>query len=235
MIDFCRAFVRACAQLTDPPVARVLGYAVLLGLGAMVVVFVGVGYGLAQIEAFGNTWLDPLLGVLGGLATLVLGWFLLPVLLVALVGLFLDQVAQAVERRHYPELPPPLLAPWWVGIGRTLRFLLLVLAANAALLVLWLLPVGYVLAYYAVNAWLLGREYCDLVALRQWPPATAAALRRLHRGERLVFGLCGAVLLTVPLVNLVTPVLLTAAMVHLVQGWSRVQNRSRAPGQAGGG
>lgn len=229
MIDFCRAFVRAFAQLTDPPVARVLGYAVLLGVGAMVAVFVGVGHGLARLEAFGSTWLDPLLGLLGGLATLVLGWFLLPVLLVALVGLFLDQVAHAVERRHYPELPPPLVAPWWVGVGRTLRFLLLVLAANAALLVLWLLPVGYLFAYYAVNAWLLGREYCDLVALRQWPPAAAAALRRLHRGERFVFGLVGAVLLTVPLVNLVTPVLLTAAMVHLVQGWSR------ARAQAGGG
>lgn len=229
VLQLAKAFVRAFAQLPDPPVARVLGYAVLLGVGAAVVAFAGVGYGLARLEAFGIAWLDAVLGVLGGLATLVLGWMLLPVLLVALVGLFLDQVAAAVERRHYPDLPPPLTSPWWIALGRNARFLAMVLAANLVLLGLWLMPIGYLAAYYAVNAWLLGREYCDLVALRHWTSPGATAIRCAHRGERFVFGLIGAVLLTLPLVNLVAPVLLTAAMVHLVQGWSR-----RA-GQAGGG
>ena len=41
--------------------------------------------------------------------------------------------------------------------------------------------------------------------------------RRAHRGRVWLFGALTAFLMTVPLINLITPVLATAAMVHLFE------------------
>ena len=75
--------------------------------------------------------------------------------------------------------------------------------------------------FYAVNGYLLGREYFELVAMRRLDPDAARRLRRAHRGELFVAGVVMAFLLTLPVVNLLAPVVITAAMVHLFEGWRK--------------
>jgi uncharacterized protein involved in cysteine biosynthesis len=72
--------------------------------------------------------------------------------------------------------------------------------------------------FYGVNGYLLGREYYELVALRRLP---AVPLRGRWRAERPRLVLAGAIiafLLTVPVLNLVAPIIATAFMVHLFHG-----------------
>jgi len=130
-------------------------------------------------------------------------------------------VANAVEARHYPDLAAARgLAP--AAAAKTaLGFLAVVVVANMVLLVFLVVPPVFPFVFYIVNGYLVSREYFELVALRRLTPEAARALRKAHRGRLLGAGVVMTVLLTVPVVNLVAPVISTAAMVHLFEGWRR--------------
>ena len=133
----------------------------------------------------------------------------------AAAGFFLDDVADAVEARHYPA-PPAGESP---GLGRQaldlLRFFGLVVAANAAALVVYLaLPPLAPVVFWLVNGYLLGREYFELVALRRLRPTDARRLRRRHAGRIWLVGVAIAAPLSVPIVNLFIPILGVAIFTH---------------------
>jgi len=215
------AFLRATGQLGDPRIVLLLGRAVLLALAVFALLWAGVAWTLAHVAFSSWPWLDRILDLLGGLATLALTWLLFPVVASATIGLFLGAAATAVELRHYPDLPPARGPGFVAGLVSTLRFLAVLLLLNLLLLPCLLLPPVFPCVYYAVNGYLLGREYFELVALRRLPPAAARALRRRHRAGVFAAGLLTAVLLTVPLVNVIVPLLATMAMVHRCEGWRR--------------
>jgi len=226
------AFSRALGQLTDPRILRILGACVLLSIACFVASWTGIAWLLTSTRLAEWDLLETMLDVLGGLATLVLTWFLFPVVTCAFVALFLDRIAAAVEAKYYPDLPRSPGIPWWQGLLCSLRFLGLVLVLNALLLLLMMLllfvPPAYPFVpfgYYAVNGFLLGREYFDLIALRRLDPGAARVLRSRHAGELFATGAVGAILLTVPFVNFVAPVLVTAAMVHRFEAWRRAPDR----------
>ena len=132
------------------------------------------------------------------------------------VGYFLEEIAEAVERRHYPQLPPARGPGLAAGLLQAIKFGGVVIAANLLALILYLLsgPLAP-FVFYAVNGYLLGREYFTVVAERRMPPREAAALRRRHSGQVLAGGIAMAVPLSIPILNLVVPVLGVAAATHL--------------------
>ncbi|MCT4683213.1 MAG: EI24 domain-containing protein, partial [Roseicyclus sp.] len=134
----------------------------------------------------------------------------------AFMGIFLEQVADAVEDRHYPRLPPARSIGLAEGIADGARFLGLVIGVNLLALVAYLLfaPIAPLL-FWAVNGLLLGREYAQLVALRRTDAAGARAFRRRHRLVLFAAGVLMAVPLTIPVVNLLVPVLGAAVFTHL--------------------
>jgi CysZ protein len=150
-------------------------------------------------------------------------WLFVPVML-AIAGLFTDSVAAAVERRFYPGLPPARGA----GLAAQARFNL-GLALRMGLLTLLVLPIGLVLPplgavlFWAVSAVALGHGLFEGVAQRRMGVAEARALRRRRQGAVLAAGGVLAALALVPGLNLLVPVLGTAAMTHLLH---------RAPGEA---
>lgn len=216
------AFAKAIAQLGDPGTRRV----VWVSIGLAILVFIGlwalVGYLLAATTVFEVAWLDTAVDILGGLATVVLTWLLFPAVLSGCIGIFLERIADAVERRYYPTLPAVRTMPVGEVIASTARFLVIVLALNLLILVFLPFPPVFPFVYYAVNGYLLGREYFELVALRRADPIEVRALRSAYRGRLFLAGLLVALLLTVPLVNLIAPIVGTAAMVHLYQAWRRI-------------
>lgn len=215
------AFAKAFGQLTDPNTRRVIW----TSIGLAVLVFIGlwalVGYLLASTDLFDLAWLETAIDVLGGLATLVITWLLFPAVLSGVMGVFLERIADAVERRHYPLLPPVRDMPMGEVVATTAKFLLIVVALNLLILVFLPFAPVFPFIYYTVNGYLLGREYFELVALRRVDQAEAQALRAVYRGRLFVAGLLVAFLLTVPIINLLAPVVATAAMVHLFERWRR--------------
>jgi uncharacterized protein involved in cysteine biosynthesis len=214
------AFPRAFGQLFDPRIVRILGVALLLSLAIFAALWVGIGWALMQTAVTSLPGVETLLDLLGGMATLLLSWFLFPVVASAMIGLFLESVAAAVEARHYPGLPPPRGVGFFRGLIVSLRFLAIALVLNVLLLgVLIVLPATYPLVFLVVNGYLLGREYFELAALRRVDPLVATALRRKHRLSLLAGGGVIAMLLMAPIVNLLAPVVAVMAMVHACERW----------------
>jgi CysZ protein len=69
-----------------------------------------------------------------------------------------------------------------------------------------------------VNGYLVSREYFELVAQRRLDPQTAARLRQQYRGRLQMAGVLLTLLMTIPLVNLLTPIVGTAFIVHVFHG-----------------
>lgn len=213
------AFFRALGQLTDPPVRRVLWRSIALSLLLIILLVAGLYALLAAVQVTGLIWLDTTIDVLGGLGALAGAYFLFPAVVGMVAGFFLDAVADAVEARHYPGLPPARS----LGMGETvlaaLRFFAILAVANlAALVLVYLIPVLNLIVFYVLNGYLLGREYFELVALRRMPAAEASAFRKRHGGRIFMAGAVVALVLSVPIVNLIVPILGTAFMVHIFQG-----------------
>ena len=71
------------------------------------------------------------------------------------------------------------------------------------------------IAFFLATAWLLGREYFQLAAMRFRTPAEAKAMRRHNAGLVFTAGLVIAAFVSIPIVNLATPLFGMALMVHM--------------------
>ncbi len=218
------AFFKALGQIGDARFRRVLFLGVLLALALLAAVYAGF---LALIDTFAPGSIEiPFVGPVGGIDTL-LGWgsfflmlglsvFLMVPVASAFSGLFLEDIADAVEDRHYPGLPQVTPLRLSDTIIDSINFLGLLIAVNIMALVLYafagpLIPV----VFWSVNGWLLGREYFGLVAMRRLGRQGAKELRAAHKGKIWLAGTLMAAPLSIPLVNLVIPVLGVATFTHL--------------------
>jgi uncharacterized protein involved in cysteine biosynthesis len=215
-----RALRLAVAEVFEPQLRRVVLTALGLTLAVFVALWTTVAWLLFNTELFTWWWLDEALDLLGTLAALALSWFLFPAVVMLIVGLFLDRVVEAVERRHYPDLPPPRGVAVGASILAALRLGLVALALNLLLLPAYLLLPGLnLLLFWGVNGYLLGREYFEVVALRRLDPAAARAMRRSRAAAVFLAGIVIALLLSVPILNLAAPVIGAAFMLHLFETW----------------
>ncbi|MDO9710318.1 EI24 domain-containing protein [Paracraurococcus lichenis] len=195
------------APLAKGLLGAVAVFAALAGLAAW-----GTGW-----LAGGTGWLANLAAAAGGLLTLGLAWWLFIPAMLAIAGLFLDPVAGAVERRFYPELPPARGAPlaaqaaYNIGLGAKVAGLSLIALPLAILAP----PFGAV-ALWAISTVALGHGLFEGVAQRRMSVPESRALRRRREGAVLGLGAILAALSLLPVVNLLVPVLGTAAMTHLL-------------------
>ncbi|MDH5188787.1 MAG: hypothetical protein OEW37_07495, partial [Rhodospirillaceae bacterium] len=72
----------------------------------------------------------------------------------------------------------------------------------------------------------LSREYFEVAATRRLSLGEAQALRSSKQTSLTIIGVAYAFMLTIPFVNLITPVVATAAMVHLFHKWNKNNNSS---------
>lgn len=217
-----KSFSQGISQLGDGRTQKILWLSVGAAVLAFALLWAAVGYLLTATRLFEMVWLEWAVDLLGGLATLVLTWFLFPGVVTAVVGLFLEDIAEAVEARHYPGLPPAQGLDLGQAVLTALRYLGTVVLVNLGLLVFLVVPPVFPFVFYAANGYLLSREFFELVAQRRVGAGEMRRLRKRHRGRLFVAGVIITVLLTVPVVNLLAPVVATAAMVHLFEGWRRV-------------
>ncbi len=192
-----------------------------LGLALVLMVLAGFGafYGLEAIPEFGADWgwpiLDEVVDWLSGAFVIVALVLLLMPVSALFAGLFLEEVAGAVEERHYPGDVAGRDQPFAQGLWIALKFTLLLIVLNLIALPLYFIPVVNVIAYWGLNGYLLGREYFELVALRHHTPAEARSLRRSKSIRVFSGGVAAAALASIPVINLLTPFFATALMVHL--------------------
>ena len=219
-------FLRSIAQFDDPRFRRVLwhslGLTIVLLTAACLLVIYGVNQLLSSALVAGmigeQSWLGSLFNISGVLLNIALSiWVMVPVAS-AIIALFLDEVAQAVEARHYPHLPKQAAAKLQDQILVSIRFLgFLILANIGALILSMILPFLAPVVFWATNGYLMGREYFQMAAMRRVPRTQAQELLRRHQGAIWCAGILMAIPLTIPLVGLFIPILGAATFTHLFE------------------
>jgi len=207
---------RAFAQLDDRTFVGVAIRSVAWSAGCFAALYVVVVWAVHKLLGLHGllAWGADIISAVG--ASLLALWLFLPI--AAGIGtLYFDRIALAVERRFYPWLPPPdgasLVEQTWDGVAVACR----VLALNVvALLLTVLLPgVGLILGWL-IASYAIGRGLFVAVAMRRMPRAMAESLYRSRRGIVLVNGAILAAAAYFPVINLLIPVIGTAAMVHIL-------------------
>ena len=221
-----KAFGLAVGQIGDPRFRRVL----LLGIGGALALLIAFAWGLSSIVGWwaGDsitlpligeiTWLDSVFSWGAVVVALGLSVFLTVPVASAITSLFLDDVADAVEAVHYPAIPQQPRTPLMEGLCDTLGFLGVIIGVNLLALILYVIfaPVALFI-FWAVNGFLLGREYYTLAAMRRVGRKRARELRRKHFVTIWASGILMAMPLSVPILNLMIPILGAATFTHLFQ------------------
>ena len=224
------AVFKAFAQMLTPPFRRVLLKAAGLALLLIALIGVGLQRGFAFLAEAGAGWAETATGVAPHTAWNALVWILsiaaslgiitgavllMPAVTAFVGSFFVDEIAEHVEREHYPAEPPGTALPLGRAMiegGRTA--LLAALVYLLALPFLFFAGVGLVV-FFLATAWLLGREYFELAAMRFRSPTEAKAMRKHHATQVFIAGLFIAAFVSIPIVNLATPLFGMAFMVHI--------------------
>ncbi|WP_120632053.1 EI24 domain-containing protein [Ruegeria sp. EL01] len=218
------AFFAALGQIGDPKFRSVL----LRGVGLTILLLIAA---CASAIWFINTlsgneislpfigavpWLNDVLNYSGILLVLVLPVFLMMPVASAITSIFLEDVAQAVEDKHYSSLPPAQKIPFSEALLDGLSFLGVLIAANLLALILYAILTPFApFIFWGMNGFLLGREYFTLAAMRRLGRDGARKLRAKHSTTVWLAGTLMAIPLSVPLVNLVIPIIGVATFTHI--------------------
>jgi len=224
------AALKALGQIFTAPFRSVLFKSIGLAIGFLILLGVALDRLLVWLTGAGGQWIEGTLGSLAHWPVVALGWllaiglgfglffgaiFLMPAVTSLVAGFFADEIAEHVEREHYPADPPGVGLPFARAAVEGLWIALLSLIVYLVALPFLLFAGLGVVIFFLATSYLLGREYFELAAMRFHPVAEAKALRRANRGTVFVAGMFVAAFVSIPILNLATPLFGVAFMVHM--------------------
>jgi uncharacterized protein involved in cysteine biosynthesis len=202
---------------------RVVAISFALAVASFAALWLAVAAILYRTAFFYWRPLNWLVDLLGGVGVLVLSWLTFPAVVTLIMGFYLERVAAAVEALDYPGRSSPRRQPLGEIVSVTVRLSLLTLALNLLALPVYLLVPGInFFLFFALNGYLFGRGYFEVVALRRLDMGAARRVRSRFAGRIFLGGVVIAGLFALPLVNLVAPVIATAFMLHIFEALPRV-------------
>jgi CysZ protein len=227
MID---AAFKALMQILSPPMRAILYKAIGLALVLIVVLAIGLQRLLSWFATSGENWAETVLGsgfhtplnilawivsIAAGLGVVFGAVFLMPAITSLVASIFVDDVADHVEREYYPMERVGAALPLGLAVSEgTKTALLNILVYLVALPFVFLAGAGFII-FFIATAWLMGREYFELAAMRFRSPAEAKAMRKQNAATIFTAGLVIAAFVSIPIVNLATPLFGMAFMVHM--------------------
>ena len=241
MID---AAVKALAQILSPPMRAILWRSIGLALILIVILAVALQRALSWFATSGELWLDGLLGpgfatpvnilawivsIAAGLGVVLGAIFLMPAITSLVASVFVDDVADHVEREHYPADHAGTALPVTLAMTEGVKTALLTIVVYLVALPFVLFAGAGFIVFFIATAWLLGREYFEMAAMRFRSVADAKALRRQHATTVFMAGLVIAAFVSIPIVNLATPLFGMAFMVHMHKRLSGPRSELIAP------
>jgi CysZ protein len=208
------AAYKALNDVFSPEFRSILFKAIGLTLLLFAAIIAGTIILLEMLKLVPWGWAETIIQVVAGLGLLVLSFFLMAPVTALFAGLYLDRIADIVEARHYPRDAPGRALSAGQALLTGLRFGLLVLLVNIAILPAVFFAIGAVVLVIA-NAYLLSREYFEMAAYRHMPVDEARQLRRENSPQVLAAGFIPALLALIPFVNLIVPLFSTSYFIHI--------------------
>jgi len=227
MID---AAVKAISQILSPPMRSILWRSIGVALVLITVLAVGLQRLLSWFATYGEGWAETMLGpgfhtplnvlawvvsIAAGVGVVLGGIFLMPAITSLVASFFVDDVADLVEREHYPAERPGIALPMGLAISEGVRTALLTILVYLIALPFVIAAGAGFLIFFIATAWLLGKQYFELAAMRFRPPVEARLMRKDNAATIFAAGLIIAAFVSIPIVNLATPLFGMAFMVHM--------------------
>jgi CysZ protein len=224
------AAAQALSQMLSPAFRGVLFKSIGLALVLIVILGIGLQHFLVWLTGAGEGMAENALGpgahmplaVLAFILTVATGLgivfgsvFLMPAVTALVASFFVDEIALVVEQTRYPGEPAGNPLPFVRAVIEGVRTALMAVVVYVVALTLLLFAGFGAVIFFVCTAYILGREYFELAAMRYHPVAEAKALRRRHAGTVFVAGLFIAGFVSIPIVNLATPLFGMAFMVHM--------------------
>jgi CysZ protein len=216
------AAFKALGDLLSREFRSVLFKAIGMTLVLFIAILIGVEILLAYLAAIPWPWAETLAAIGAGLALLVAFFFMMAPVAAIFAGLFLDDIAGRVEAKHYGADAKGMPLSGFRAVRTSLQFALIILVVNIAVLPLVFTGIG-ALALIVANAYLLSREFFEMIAMRHMPVDEARLLRRENTPRIFAAGFVPALLSMIPVVNLAVPLFATSYFVHI---FKRVQASS---------
>ena len=216
-------FKLALTQLTDRKFQSVFWRSIALTLAFLAATFYGftilIGWAIPDAISL------PFIGEASNLSSIISGGAIIAMLAVSallmfpvaslVIGFFVEEIADAVEAKHYPHLPPVNKLSWGEIIWDATKFMGVLIIANLFALIIYFASTLFApIIFWIVNGFLLGREYFQLVAARRLGMAEATKLRKKHFMEIWLAGVLIAIPLSIPVINIVVPILGIAVFTH---------------------
>jgi CysZ protein len=205
----------ALEEIFTPPFRTVLWSILGITLALLVVLVVAIHQLLTGLASPPYPWLAALLSIVEGLGLVLASIFLVAPVSALVAGFYVDDLAARVEADISPRGPVGRALPIGQAMVLAVRFALLSLAVMLVAVALLFVPGVNAIAFLGANAYLSGRQYFEFAALRHRSVGEATRLRQANPASVYGAGLVIAALLSVPLLNLLTPLFATALMVRV--------------------
>ncbi|MBV9559186.1 MAG: sulfate transporter family protein [Bradyrhizobium sp.] len=224
------AALKALSQILSPPMRSILWRSIGLALVLITVLAIGLQRLLSWLATSGEGWAEAVLGpgfhtpldvlawiisIAAGFGVVLGGIFLMPAITSLIASLFVDEIGELVEHEYYPAEHPGVALPISLAATEGIKTALLtILVYLIALPFVFVAGAGFI-AFFIATAWLLGKQYFEFAAMRFRPAPEAKLMRRDNAATVFTAGMLIAAFVSIPVVNLATPLFGMALMVHL--------------------
>jgi uncharacterized protein involved in cysteine biosynthesis len=212
MIEYIKGFVKSFAQLQDGDTRKIIWKSAFITFVAYVVLIFTVYWLVSGVDYSNGYWMYA--GFLGGFLAVALSLIFFPTMCMVVTTFFLEEVADAVEKRYGYPIEINREQSFKEIIITGIKFAVVSVLLNLLVLPLYFIPILNVVALYSINGYLIGREYFEIVALRKVDAEQTSSLRKSSSKSILMAGAFISFLMTIPLFNLFAPVIGIAFMVH---------------------
>ncbi|MCK0070264.1 EI24 domain-containing protein [Kordiimonas laminariae] len=219
------AINRTWQQLLHPKFRSVF----LTSVAAALITLIGLTFVLSyywpETFVFGWDWIDELgesIAAAGFWAVVSVGSYLLfPGIVTMVMGVLIDKIATAVEEEYYPNRIGTREVPITDVVISAGKLTLIMLVVNLLALVPYIIlffmtaSAGAFALFIAINGFLLGREYYEMVAMRHMDRKMMNRFRMEYGSKIFMVGAMMAAMFAVPFLNILAPIIGAAVMTHV--------------------
>ncbi|MEZ5840913.1 MAG: EI24 domain-containing protein [Hyphomicrobiales bacterium] len=150
--DHARSRPAGYQRYLSRPFRAVLWKTLGITIALLIAIWFGMEGALGLFVDVPYPWLNTLIAVIAGLGVLIGLVFLVAPISSLVAGLFVDEIAETVERTHYPNDPAGTALPVADSLFLAAKFTGVVILVNSGALILLLVPGVNFIIFFVANA-----------------------------------------------------------------------------------
>lgn len=210
---------RAFSSLGDSHFWKILVISACINVFILVSLFYGIWVvtGATEILSGGAAFYDSILDWILRFLAVVFAVISFPLILTIIISFFQESIVKKTIGIYYPDQLPVKEQNNVTIFFRDIRFLLIALLLNCLALVVSWIPLVNIVVYMGLNGFLLGREYFYIVSNLLFSDHDIVAFKEKNSAKLIFAGIIVFFLLTLPIINLIVPLISVVFMVHIIE------------------